>query len=332
MPPAGELSLIEAISRRLQAHGPRVIAGVGDDAAVVRGAPVSVTSVDAVVEGVHFELGEGRYRHADVGYKALGSALSDLAAMGADPGEAYLALAIPPGTTEAEALAIIDGASELATATGVSMIGGDVVSAPMLAVCVTVVGWAQLEQHIVYRSGAGPGDLVGVTGELGLAGAGLACMQGRVTLAPAHAEPALKRTLRPLPRLREGAALASAGASAMIDLSDGLAVDAAHVGDASGVRLEIDLAALPVSAAVSEAAAQLGIPGWRLAASAGEDYELCLCMPQSRRQEAERALSQAGGAAITWIGQVAQASNGQTGASFRIDGEEAELQGFEHRW
>ncbi len=332
MPPGGELALIEAIAGRLSARRQDVIVGVGDDAAVLRAAPVCITSVDAVVEGVHFQLGEGRSSHADVGFKALGSALSDIAAMGARQGEAYIVLGLSPATTHTQALAVIDGALELAQATGVSLLGGDVVTAQALFVCVTVVGWAQLQDPIVYRSGARPGDLVGVTGELGLAGAGLAHMQGSVELSAANAAKALERSLRPLPRLLEGRALAQAGASALVDISDGLAADAGHIGRASGVSLEIDLGSLPTPPAVREAARQLKAPPWQLAASAGEDYELCACVPASRRSAAERALRDAGGTSITWIGEVAGPAQRGPGAAFTIDGRQVRLAGFEHRW
>lgn len=324
-----ELSLLQALFARLPAPGPQVIAGPGDDAAVVHGKPVCVTSVDAVVQGVHFELGEGRYSYEDVGFKALAAALSDLAAMGVSPGEAYIVLTVPPALSEREALSIAGGAGELAAATGVTIAGGDVVRAQQLCVSVTVVGWAQSPSTPVYRSGAAPGDMVGVTGALGGAGAGLALMQRRVRLDTSTADAALARCRRPAPRLREGESLAAAGARAMIDISDGLATDAAHIGRGSGVTLEIDLSLLPLGGGVSEAAAQLRVEPWRLAACGGEDYELCICVAPAERLRVERALSAAGGAGVTWIGEVVP---GTAGARFTLDGAEVVLEGFEHSW
>jgi thiamine-monophosphate kinase len=329
----GELALIEAIARRLPAGGPRVVAGIGDDAAVVLNAhPISLTSVDAIVEGVHFQLGKGWLSHADVGFKGLASALSDLAAMGVQPGEAYLVLGAPGGLEQAQALSVIDGVLELASEVGVSVLGGDVVRSPALSLCVTVVGWTDSTESPVYRSGAAPGDIVGVTGALGLAGVGLAEMAGETTLGEPLAAAALARVRRPRPRLREGTALARAGARAMIDLSDGLATDAGHLGRASGVLLEIDLSLLPLGEGVRQAASQLASEPWRLAASAGEDYELCFCAAPAERLRIERALREAGDAQVSWIGEALPASAGDAGARFMSEAGEVRMQGYEHRW
>lgn len=348
-----ERPLIEALARRLPACGPRVLTGPGDDAAVVRARPISFTSVDAVVQDVHFRLGDGRFSHADVGFKALAGALSDIAAMGVQAGEAYLVLGACPGLSQEQALALIDGACEAAAETGVCIAGGDVVRSPVLSLCVTVVGWADSAQAAVHRSGARAGDLVGVTGALGGAAAGVALMDGRISLPRELAERVLERARRPRPRLAQGMALAGAGASAMIDLSDGLATDAAHIGRASGASLEIDLSLLPLDAGVEQAAAQLGVEPWRLAATGGEDYELCFCAPAARRGEIERALGAAGDAGVSWIGQALPAGEGappspgkppspgappgaaepqRPAARFRSEAGFVQLHGFEHRW
>lgn len=328
----GERWLIEALAQRLPPVGSRVLTGVGDDAAVVLAKPVCVTSVDAVVQDVHFRLGEGQFSHADVGFKALASALSDLAAMGVEPGEAYLVLGASPNLSREQALAVMDGACELAGRSGVSIAGGDLVSSPVLSLCVTVVGWADSGALAIRRDGAAPGDLVGVTGTLGGAGAGLALMRGEVSLEQPDMERALARARRPRPRLREGRALAGAGARAMIDLSDGLASDAAHLGRASGLTLEIDLSLLPLDRGVQSAAAQLGIQPWRLAACAGEDYELCFCAAPAERAKIERAVAAGGEAPVRWIGEALPAQEDGAGARFMSEEGAVRIQGFEHRW
>jgi len=135
----GEFELIQKLRERLPAAGPRLRLGSGDDAAVTVPGGATATSVDALVEGVHFRLGAG-FEPEDVGAKALATALSDLAAMGAEPGEAYVVLGVPPEIREPELLRLADGLAELAAATGTAIAGGDVSRSPVLSLAITVVG------------------------------------------------------------------------------------------------------------------------------------------------------------------------------------------------
>jgi len=316
--PLGEFELIAKLRERLPPAPARLRLGSGDDAAVTLPAGATATSVDALVEGVHFRREDG-FSLEDVGAKALATALSDLAAMGAEPGEAYVVLGVPPDLGEAELLALADGLAEVAAETGTAVAGGDVSRSPVLSLAITVVGHAPRPELLISRGGARPGDLLVVTGELGGAAAGLLLLQRPELGAGLGAETAERlrhRQLRPTARLRAGAALAAAGATAMIDLSDGLAGDAAHVAAQSQAALRIDAAAVPLAKGLAEVAAAAGRDPLELAASGGEDYELLAAIPAQRLTEAATRIGEAAETSLTPVGEVGEGE----GAEIRLPG------------
>jgi thiamine-monophosphate kinase len=303
----GEFDLIAKLQARLGEPGPGVLLGSGDDAAVTRPRGVAATSVDAIVDGVHFRRGSVPLEA--IGRKALAAALSDLAAMGAQPGEAYIAIGVPEDLDEAGCLELLAGAEAAAGETATTLAGGDVSRSATLFLAVTVVGYAETEADLVTRSAAREGDLVAVTGRLGGAAAGLRLLErerdggGAVPGLDESAGDALRaRQLEPRPRLAEGQALAKAGASAMIDLSDGLGADARHIAEQSGVLVEIDLDALPIQEGVVEVAKVGGDDPLELATAIGEDYELLACLPAEALEGALAALRNMDGE-LTTIGR-----------------------------
>ncbi|MBW8059736.1 MAG: thiamine-phosphate kinase [Solirubrobacterales bacterium] len=300
----GEFELLARVRERLPAAGPRVRVGMGDDAAVTVPGGATATSVDALVEGVHFRRDQGSL--AQIGRKALAAALSDLAAMGAEPGEAYVVLGVPPNLDEDGCVELLDGVAELAAASGTTLAGGDVTRAPALTVAITAVGHAPGPELLVTRAGARPGDALVLSGEIGGAAAGLLALErpgAAAGLAAETAERLRDRQLEPRPRLDAGRALARAGATAMIDLSDGLGGDARHLAEESGVGIRIDAGALPLATGVATVAAAAGRDPLQLAVSGGEDYELLAALPTGRLEEATAAVA-AAKATLARVGEV----------------------------
>lgn len=232
--------------------------GIGDDAALldVPEGHRLVASVDAAVDGVHFR--REWLTPVEIGYRATAAALSDLAAMAATPAAILVALSIPSDWVDSLG-DVADGIGAMAKAAGVTIAGGNITRAPVFSITTTVLGSVS---RPLERSGARAGDRIYVTGRLGGPGAALQALNAGRPPDETHRA----RFAHPIPRLAEARWLARAGATAAIDISDGLLADLAHLAAASGIGLSIDLDRLCVVAGESPAAA----------AGSGEEYELAI--------------------------------------------------------
>lgn len=292
----GEFGLIDQIARDAQraatpAHA--VHLGIGDDAALLRpkASEEIAISVDAAVEGVHFDLSWQTPRH--VGAHAMVAALSDLAAMGARPLGAMLSLGAPPDSDARAIREIFRGAVKAGGAQRCPIVGGNLSRAREISLHVTVVGAVRRGRALV-RSGAKPNQRVLVTGRLGEA----ALAYIRRTKSPSRSR---TRVPLPEPRIQAGERLAKVpGVGACIDLSDGLAADLPHVLDASGVGAEIDLSALPRRRGFNRACRALGCAPEGLLVGFGEDYELLFTV--TKRAPTAAALAKTLGVPVTEIG------------------------------
>jgi thiamine-monophosphate kinase len=283
----GEFGLIELLSRELgvtypPAATPKPRAGLlvdlGDDALVTEHLQGSlILTTDTMVEGVHFLPGRGSW--SDVGWKALASNISDIAAMGGQPHLALVTLVLPPETEVESLLCLYRGLKECADAYGVLLGGGDIVRGPTLSVTVSLSGWASIgpdgKTTALARNTARPGDLVAVTGSLGDAAAGLKLLLDNVSGGEAEAQ-LLSAHNRPRPRVEAGRAAVAAGVRCGMDVSDGLVQDLGHIARASGVMIRVDAARVPLSRELRQTypsqALEMGLAG-------GEDYELVLVGP-----------------------------------------------------
>ncbi len=306
-----ELDIIRHLSARLPAPPPEVVVPIGDDCAVLRfGDDLWVAATDMLVSGRHFKEWAAP---EDVGYKAVAVNVSDVAAMGGTP---RFVLA-SGGADDAETtLRCMEGVLEACEELGAYPLGGDTTGAAALTVDVAILG--QLAHPPVLRSGARPGDLLAVTGELGASAAGLLALEN------GHAGPEriMRKHLRPEPRVTLGRAAARLGAHAMIDLSDGLASDVRHICERSGVGCRVNLDLLPVAGDTREYLCSAGRDSEILAATGGEDYELLIAAPQ----EVVEALTVESEVPVTMIGEVTEKE-----VVFLHDGEPVEnLSGWDH--
>jgi thiamine-monophosphate kinase len=304
-----ERGVIETARRATSGAAVGVQTGIGDDCAVLEPdrSALLLATTDLLIEDIDFRR---RYAEpADIGWKSLAVNLSDIASMGGRPRWALLALGCPDGTSADEVEAFYEGFMALADEHGVALVGGDTSAAPYWTINVTLLGEAT---RPVLRSTARPGDVIAVTGSLGRAAAGLAVLERRQAPARLPAGMLAELTaaqIRPAPRVREGRWLGeSAGVTAMIDLSDGLATDLAHIVEESGVGARIALDRLPVSEAVRRAAHVLDGDAVAWAASGGEDYELLLACDPNAFEALADSLHRATGTTLHAIGTIVGAA------------------------
>ncbi|MGI8813840.1 MAG: thiamine-phosphate kinase [Pseudonocardia sp.] len=272
----GEFGLISRVTRgRVQPDS--TLLGPGDDAAVIR-APDGrvVVSTDVLVEGVHFRLDWSSPEQ--VGRKAAAVNLADIAAMGAVPTSLLVGLGCPRDTPAATAEGLAAGVWAEAGRVGAGVVGGDVVSASRVVLSVTVLGSLEGRDPVT-RAGARPGDVLALVGRVGWAAAGLAVLTASGPNRPAAPLEVVDAHRVPDPPYSAGPAAALAGATAMIDISDGLLADVGHLASASGVAADVHSAALAVPHALAEAAAAVDADPVRWLLTGGEDHALVATFP-----------------------------------------------------
>lgn len=320
--PCGEFSLIKQYFTSQPVKRKDVSTGIGDDCAIltVPEKQQVAISTDTLVSGIHFLP---TISPEDLAYKALAVNISDLAAVGADPAWASLALTLPKVDNDwLEAFS--RSLFALAEYYSIQLIGGDTTKGP-LSLTITIQGLVPQGMALL-RSGAKIGDWIYVTGFLGDSVAGLAVLQNRLQPSqPESRDYFITRHLRPQPRLLQGQALRSL-ASAAIDISDGLISDLNHILTASGCGARINLDALPYSTAMKSQVSKEQAEIWAL--SGGEDYELCFTVPEINRGALDIALAHTG-ADFHCIGQIMPIAEG---IRYLREGKEVHpnLKGFDH--
>jgi len=312
--PGEEFDRIRSLARALGSRA----AGLGDDCALVDlGGEILAASTDLSIENVHFR--RDWLSFDEIGWRCAAAALSDLAAVGAMPIGVLTAIGAPGTSVQSELDQVMSGVGALLDETGGVVLGGDLSSSPVWTVSVTVLGRAR---RPVLRSGGKPGDSVWVTGSLGGARAALETWLGGEQPAPSSRE----SFARPHPRLLAGVWLADTGASAMIDLSDGLGGDVRHLSAASGVAITIELSLLPVHDGVPDVARRIGEDPRVFAAGGGEDYELLALLPPEFTPAMAQRFEAHAGIGLARVGSVEEGA----GVRLLLDGTPVEIAGYDH--
>jgi len=296
--PIAEFAAIPQLEALFRQASPKLELGIGDDAAVLKSAGRWVWTVDSAVEHVHFE--RGWLSSADLGFRSFQAAASDVCAMGGAPFAALSSVIFPKGFGAAELNQLARGQRAAARALGCVIVGGNLARGAELSITTTLAGSVR---RPLLRSGARVGDELWLCGELGLAAAGLRLLQGGITRGSnAATRRALATFRRPRAQLEAGLGLARA-AHAAIDISDGLAGDAAHLARASGVAVLIDLAVLgtALSPALRALAPSLGVSALELALYGGEDYALLATGPKRARPAHVRVIGKVDKGSGVWL-------------------------------
>lgn len=290
----GEFGLIDLLKKDALLSPQQVIAGIGDDAAVLKSSPGhwQLLTTDMLMEGIHFRLDWSGYY--GVGYKALAVNISDVAAMGGNPTHAVISVGIPEHTPVEAMQELYRGFREMAGKYGVNLVGGDTVRSPgPLVINVALLGEVP-EGRAIFRSGAKPGDLIYTTGQLGSAAAGLHLLLEQPESPPEWASPLIKAHLFPEPRVTAGRLLSQlAGVSSLDDNSDGLGAELREICRASSVGCTIWEEALPVRQEVRELAEGRGVNYLDWVFNGGEDFELLFTIGPSGQRNVEEALRKA---------------------------------------
>jgi thiamine-monophosphate kinase len=273
----GEFGLIDTLSRLINEdkdnqpeYSRNLLIGTGDDAAAWRNdSSINLTTVDCLVQDVHFKLDKTSW--TELGWKALAVSLSDIAAMGGTPKYALFSLALPEDTDADDVTELYRGILELGRKFGVKVIGGNISKAPVVFIDSIVFGNAADSNIMLTRSAANPGDEIAVTGYLGGAAGGLKIIENGLPVADSIKAPLVQALNKPFPRVTEGQSMAAQGVKCAMDISDGLIADLQHICDASHAGAIVNTDAVPVHPAVKTA---FGNEALDMAISGGEDYEL----------------------------------------------------------
>ncbi len=308
-----EDQLVQAIRKVLSGDAPGVVLGAGDDAAVVApGGHHGVLTTDMLVDGVHFDV--ARILPHDLGHKALTVNVSDVAAMGGSPRFGVVSIGLPGDVEAAWVMELYGGMRQAADEYGMTVVGGDTSRAERVTLAVTVYGEVPGGKAVT-RAGARPGDRLVVTGSLGAAAGGLRLASGTTEEVRGRLSTEAGRALvaahqRPTARVGEGQELARAGATAMMDLSDGLALDLHRMCRESEVGARVWLDRVPVAPVLRDLADELAIDPLDLAIHGGEDYELLAALPADSVKGARDSLAERFGTSRWEVGEVTGADAG----------------------